>query len=247
MNEYGVTTFSILAAAGFLGALAVIPYSLEMAAQSPLVSQTQSVSEIRMLPQLLQALVMALFVSGIGLLAAKAVGLPIWSRTGVLPAAAIAGIAAAGILLGLELLVFLPRMPAELASADMNIALWKRFTASFYGGITEELLMRLFIMSGLVWLLRFLWHTPEGTPATGVVWAAIIITAILFGLGHLPATKMITALTPLIITRAIILNGLVGILCGWLFWKHGLIAAMTAHFSADIVLHVITPLLTGRG
>ena len=32
---------------------------------------------------------------------------------------------------------------------------------------------------------------------------------------------------------------------GWLYWQRGLLAAMVAHFSADIVLHVLaTPLLS---
>ena len=29
---------------------------------------------------------------------------------------------------------------------------------------------------------------------------------------------------------------------GWLYWKRGLEMAIVAHFGADIVLHVITPL-----
>ena len=40
-----------------------------------------------------------------------------------------------------------------------------------------------------------------------------------------------------------LLNGVGGMLFGWLYWKHGLMAAMLAHFSADIVLHVAVPLM----
>jgi membrane protease YdiL (CAAX protease family) len=39
------------------------------------------------------------------------------------------------------------------------------------------------------------------------------------------------------------LNGLGGLAFGWLYWKRGLESAIMAHFSADIVLHVITPLV----
>jgi len=39
------------------------------------------------------------------------------------------------------------------------------------------------------------------------------------------------------------LNGLGGLAFGWLYWKQGLESAMMAHFLADIVLHVITPLV----
>ena len=42
----------------------------------------------------------------------------------------------------------------------------------------------------------------------------------------------------------LLLNGVAGVAFGWLYWKRGLEMAMLAHFSADIVLHVIAPLLS---
>ena len=30
---------------------------------------------------------------------------------------------------------------------------------------------------------------------------------------------------------------------GWLYWRRGILLAMVAHFSADIVLHVLPPLV----
>jgi membrane protease YdiL (CAAX protease family) len=50
-------------------------------------------------------------------------------------------------------------------------------------------------------------------------------------------------LNPLVITRAIVLNGGGGLAFGWLYWKQGLESAMIAHFSADIVVHVIMQLV----
>ena len=47
---------------------------------------------------------------------------------------------------------------------------------------------------------------------------------------------------PTVVVRTIALNAIAGIAFGWLFWKHGLEMAMLAHFSADIVLHVVAPL-----
>jgi len=38
--------------------------------------------------------------------------------------------------------------------------------------------------------------------------------------------------------RAIVLNGLVGVIAGWLYWRRGLESAMVAHFCADLVVHV---------
>jgi membrane protease YdiL (CAAX protease family) len=50
-------------------------------------------------------------------------------------------------------------------------------------------------------------------------------------------------LNPLVITRALVLNGLGGLAFGWLYWKQGLESAMIAHLSTDIVVHVITQLV----
>ena len=115
--------------------------------------------------------------------------------------------------------------------------------ASFYGGINEEILLRLFLMTLIVWIFFKIKKTKEGTPTNVSVWLAIVIAAVIFGIGHLPAVMSLTALTPLVIIRTIVLNAAGGIIFGWLYWKKGLESAMISHFSADIVLHVIMPLI----
>jgi hypothetical protein len=55
----------------------------------------------------------------------------------------------------------------------------------------------------------------------------------------LPATAALAPLTPLVVLRAVVLNGLVGVAAGYLYFKHGLESAMLSHFSADLVLHVL--------
>lgn len=64
---------------------------------------------------------------------------------------------------------------------------------------------------------------------------------VIFGLGHLPATALLTTITPIVIFRAILLNGIGGIVFGWLYWKKGIEAAMMAHFTTDLVLLVVLP------
>jgi membrane protease YdiL (CAAX protease family) len=99
--------------------------------------------------------------------------------------------------------------------------------------------MRLFLLSLLAFLGKFVSRTAEGHPTQTVLWVANIIVAIIFGLGHLPITSTVVAITPLVIARAIVLNGLGGLVFGYLYFKRGLESAMLSHFSADIVLHVI--------
>jgi hypothetical protein len=47
----------------------------------------------------------------------------------------------------LERFVFAPRIPEALSTSDVKAKAWTRFLASFYGGIDEEILLRLFIVS----------------------------------------------------------------------------------------------------
>ena len=132
--------------------------------------------------------------------------------------------------------------PAALNLQTAQPAAWKGLLASFYGGIAEEIQLRLFVMSFLAWLGRFVSKTMVGKPTSAVFWIANIFAAVLFGIGHLPTMSLLVPLTPLVFARTVILNGLIGVVCGWLYWKRGLEAAMVSHFSADIVLHVLLAL-----
>lgn len=121
------------------------------------------------------------------------------------------------------------------------VAAWKGLLASFYGGITEEITCRLFLVAVFVWIGARLQRSAS--PGAATYGAAIVAAAVLFGVAHLPALAQAGSPTMAGVTRTVGLNALCGIAFGWLFWRHGLEHAMTAHFSADIVLHVAAPLL----
>ena len=231
-----------------LGALALVPYTLRLvkASKKPIKASATTVAVAGFVQN---AIFFALVTAG-GLFVARAAGLkatPVIDAilAGRSPARALqalewaAGLgAAAGVFLLVADLVFLPRMPALLA-LSRKASLWENFAASLYGGINEELLMRLLGVSGLAWLLaHFVWNTQPGHPPDAAFWWSIAAMSVLFGLGHLPATASITKLTPLILIRALLLNGVVGVLCGYLFWRYGLEAAIAAHYVTDIVYHV---------
>jgi membrane protease YdiL (CAAX protease family) len=144
------------------------------------------------------------------------------------------------IIIGDYLLTFFTDIPPIITTSTAPI--WQGFLASFYGGINEELLMRLFFMSLLIWLFSKIKKTDEGKPTQLSIWLAIFLAAILFGLIHLPLTASIMEITPVVIARAILLNGIGGVIFGWLYWRKGLESAIISHFSADILLYVIFPL-----
>jgi len=131
--------------------------------------------------------------------------------------------------------------------AAASTPLWQGFLAAFYGGIGEEILLRLFFVTLLVWIMWRFSRSNDVKPSTTTIWVAIVSAAIIFGLGHLPATAVLTTITPLIILRAVLLNGIGGVIFGWLYWKKGLEAAIIAHFITDIVLLVIFPFVLTLG
>jgi membrane protease YdiL (CAAX protease family) len=248
--------FLILWVAGVWGVIAVLPYTLSL--QAPLIEQLPPLplplAVVIAVQVVLNAVLVAIAV-GLGLLLARRVGLgaPLLGarlaeeavsqrlRTLLTPSM-LAGAAAGIAIIVLDLLVFAPGMPVATLTGEHPPA-WQGFVASFYGGITEELFMRLFLMSLLAWLVGLVWREAPGRPADGAFWVANLGAAVLFGLGHLPATAALVPLTGMVVLRAIVLNGIGGVVFGHLYWRRGLEAAMLAHFSADIVLHVLLPLL----
>lgn len=152
-----------------------------------------------------------------------------------IPMAFAAGIVFSLVLVGLDQLMD-PFAEPELLSEMVGEVdlLGNLLVGLFYGGIVEELLLRWGIMSLLVWIgWRFV-QRGEGAPRPTLVWTAIILTALLFGIGHLPAMAAIVELTPLIVFRTVALNALGGLLFGWLFWKRNLEVAMVAHASTHV-------------
>jgi len=254
--------FLILWAAGVWGVIAVLPYTLTL--QAPIIEKMSPLPvplSVVIAVQVAQNAVLVAAAVGLGLLLAARIGLgvpllearltggPVGRRLRALLLPSVLGGVAAGIaIIGLDVLLFAPRVPAALSNSNVaQPPAWQGLLASFYGGITEELFMRLFLMSLLAWLLGLVWREEPGPPAVGAFWTANLMAAILFGLGHLPATAALVPLTGFVVIRAIVLNGVAGVVFGHLYWKRGLEAAMLAHFSTDIVLHVLTPLLLGQG
>lgn len=153
----------------------------------------------------------------------------------------LAGTVGAVLAIAVDQLVFMPLLPG-FSTIITRVGGWQGILASFYGGILEELEMRLLVLSVAAWLLGKLSHTPAGTPSRGALWIATLTAAVLFALGHLPATSVSIAITPSVILRSLVLNGGLGLLFGYFYSKRGLEAAMLTHFSADFVIHFIQSL-----
>lgn len=95
-----------------------------------------------------------------------------------------------------------------------------------FGGLVEEILTRWGLMSLVVWLIALV----VDPPTSSVYWAAIVISGLLFGVGHLPGLFAAGAQkSSLLYVSAIGTNLWVSLGLGWLFWQYGLIAAVAGH------------------
>ena len=108
-----------------------------------------------------------------------------------------------------------------------------------YGGVIEEVMLRLFMMSLVAFLLHKLFEKKAEKPSTGILVAANIVAALLFSASHLPATAAMMGITPMILFRCFLLNGGFGLLFGWLYRKYGLRYAMIAHGGCHVVSKLI--------
>ncbi len=242
----------VLGLAAALATAALFPYLLQLMPET--LERIPLPLPVLVVAQTLQAFVLLGALSLLGLRMGHRLGLgaPLlrrWCggagdvphRPAPLQAILLGGASGAAVLLCMQWIdPWLPAMlnPPQATAAGMSAL--NGLLASFYGGIAEELQMRLFLMTLMLWVVARLRRRVPGNAGFHV---AIVLAAVLFGIGHLPAAAHIWGLDALVVLRTVFLNALVGSVCGWLYWRRGLEMAMLAHFSADLVLHVLAPLL----
>ena len=145
---------------------------------------------------------------------------------------ALGGVAGAAWLWALSLMA-----PAALQPSDPGSAV-PLVVKLLYGGITEELLVRWGVMTLVLWAGWRVLQRGQGRPANALVAAAVLSSAMLFALGHLPAAQaMAGELTAPVVAFVLVGNAVFGLVAGWLFARHGLEAAIIAHMLAHLLSH----------
>ena len=147
--------------------------------------------------------------------------------------------AACGAVFSLDAWTFaawIPQLQASYAAAgSFDAATW--FASILYGGVIEEVMMRLFLMSLFALIGLKLFFRKEAAVPTQVLIGANVLAALLFAAGHLPATMMTFGeLTPLLVLRCFLLNGALGLVFGRFYRKYGIQYAMLAH----ALLHIVS-------
>ena len=115
--------------------------------------------------------------------------------------------------------------------------IYKMLGGLLVGGIIEEVMMRLFLMSLIVFIVSKVLKKKEIPTIVFVV--ANIISALLFAVGHLPATATMTTLTPVLIIRCFLLNGGIGLAFGYLYRKYNIRYAMISHGLCHLISDIL--------
>lgn len=156
--------FFIVWIAAVFGVIAIIPYSLTL--QSGTLDGLNLPMPLVLLISIAQNAVMFGILTMLGLFFANRIGLglPIVEARlngesvkdkvrAILPLSIAIGVVASLLIIGLEAVLFQPALLRELGDSVNTLNLqtaqppaWQGFLASFYGGISEEVMLRLFVM-----------------------------------------------------------------------------------------------------
>lgn len=249
--------------------LAILPYSIAISNPSmttPVPANSTLTPEawanvillVMVLLTVAQAVVINIPLTALGLLFAKGTGLdapfvrallyrqpkPAGLGRALLIGAA-TGAAAGGLLILLSQFVFGPMLDASVAAAGITVpefswTWWEGLLASTGAAFNEEVWLRLFLLNGLAWFGALLFGKKTGRPAAAILWAANILSTLAFGALHISNIVIIGMPVDFAtVSSALVLNGMIGLLFGWLYWRYGLESAMASHFAADLILKVV--------
>lgn len=138
------------------------------------------------------------------------------------------------------------RLVAPDAFAGMpgpDLELIPRLSALLYGGITEELMLRYGLMTALAWGVFALLRARAAANRQVVMWSVVLIVAVVFGAGHVPALSATIEPNAVLVIRTIAINALLGALYGWLYWRYALEHAILAHAFTHGVFWLAGPLM----
>lgn len=138
--------------------------------------------------------------------------------------------------------IFAPHMPSPIGQSPPQPTPLQGLLASAYGGIAEEVLMRLGVTTLFAWIVAHLFGF-QGRGRSIALSMGILFGALVFGAGHLPLAFTIWPASSIVVARILVLNAIVGLLAGYVYIRRGLEHAVVLHATADIVIYVIRPLL----
>jgi hypothetical protein len=238
---FSLVMLPIAAAGGYF----ITSYQIDMYDQATidqLINQGGNIGNLTLI-SVIQSILYACILGFIGYILSEKIGLmkPFWFEKNKLIRVMVFSVLF-GIVFSLDYWTFGSWIPefniSETMSAGLTLQGW--LGAIFYGGVIEEVIMRLFCMSLLAWLGWKLFFRKKDSVPDWVIIVANVLAALLFAAGHLPATiSFFGVITPLILIRCFLLNGGFGLFFGRVYRKYGIHYAMLAHTMLHIVSKTI--------
>lgn len=146
----------------------------------------------------------------------------------------------AGAVFSLDYWTFGKAIPQVAVSYEVPLTAEAVIASVLYGGVVEEVMMRLCFMTLIAFFVRKVFFKKSATVPEGVFIGVNIAAAMLFAAGHLPATMVIFGeITPLILFRCFLLNGGLGLVFGRMYRKYGIQYAMLAHAGCHIISKLV--------
>lgn len=154
-----------------------------------------------------------------------------------------------GLVVGLLLLAVIrlaiePVLPAIGTRIAMAGALpvWRRLVIIFVAAVLEELVFRLLLLSAIVGLVLRLRRQTSLVPTAGTVWTANTLAAFAFAAVHLSSWSVAAPDTGNVAMAVLTLNGIAGLVIGYVFATRGIAAAMWTHAGGDWAIQLLGPL-----
>ena len=190
----------------------------------------------------IQYAVYGLVLGVIGIILAKKIGL--WNDSFSLKAkplviTVILFVICGILFVGIDYLVFGKLIPPVADSYLVKPTVATVLGAMILGGVVEEVMLRLFMMSLIAFILLKLFKNCDEKGRGIILAISNIASAMLFAAAHLPTTAIMFGITPVILIRCFLLNGGFGLAFGWLYRKHGIQYAMIAHAGIHLISKVI--------
>ena len=226
---------------GLVGGYFTALYSIEIMDKALLDETIAQVGSIEIVIAIttLQSLIYAVILGLIGKIIAEKIGLwrKITFESKPLIYTAVASIIGGMIFILADVLLFGKLIPAVMDSyASKPTASY--FLASItYGGVVEEVMLRLFFMSLIAFVISKLSKGKAVTDTHLII--ANAISSLLFAAGHIPGTVMMIGISPIIIFRCFLMNGGFGLIFGRMYRKYGIQYAMLTHAGVHIISKLI--------
>ena len=248
INSRNLKISLLFTAAGIVASAFAAMYQLDMFSdeiKNQIILQLGS-TEALIAIAAVQGGIITLISSFAGLMLAEKVNLRLnfrFDKNSLMVAMAI-GLLTAAVIVFSDRLIFVRYLPSEITNYEFSLLYL--VTGILYGGIIEEILLRLFVMSFFVFVLWKLFSRgSDRKNIPGWIYiSSILISAALFAAGHIPFTAQIIGLSLPVLARTFLLNGIGGIGFGYLYWKRGLAYSMCAHVFTHVFINLISVLFT---